>query len=154
MPDPALIECFLHEDEVGFVGASREPKSFANAVYRHLRDGGRTMHPVHPSADAIEGDTCVTDVAHLPDQVHAVVVMLDAQRARTVVDQCIERGIEMIWLHRGAGPGAVSPEAVAACRAASVAVVDGACPMMFAEPVGWFHRIHRGVSRRRFVPVG
>lgn len=153
MPDLVTIERFLDEDQVGFVGASRESKNFANAVYRHLRDGNRTMFPVHPEVDSIEGDACVATVEDLPEQVRAVIVMLDAERARGVVDQCIARGVDMIWLHRGAGPGAVSPGAVAACRAAGVAVVDGACPMMFAEPVGWFHRVHRGLARRRFQPV-
>jgi uncharacterized protein len=151
MPDLATIERFLDEDQLGFVGASREPENFANAVYRHLRDGHRTMHPVHLEADTIEGDTSVRTVGELPEHVRAVVVMLDADRAREVVDQCIDRGVDMIWLHRGAGPGAVSPEAVDACRAAGVEVVDGACPMMFAEPVGWFHRMHRGLARRRFA---
>jgi hypothetical protein len=28
-----------------------------------------------------------------------------------------------------------------------VAVVEGACPLMFLEPVGWFHRAHRGIRR-------
>lgn len=26
-------------------------------------------------------------------------------------------------------------------------VVAGACPLMFLEPVGWFHRVHRAVRR-------
>lgn len=153
MPDIATIERFLAEPHIGFIGASRNPREFANGVYRHLRDDGRILHPVHPEADEIEADPCVATVADLPDTVRAVLVMLDAERARDVVDQCIDRGIDIIWLHRGAGAGAVSPDAIAACRAAGVAVVDGACPMMFAEPVGWFHRVHRRLAGRRFVPV-
>jgi uncharacterized protein len=151
MPDPAVIDRFLAEPRLGFVGASRDPRQFANSVYRHLRDGGRSITPVHPEADAIEGDPAVASVADLPSDVSAVLVMLDAERAGAVVDDCIEHGVEMVWLHRGAGPGAVSESAVAACRAAGLAVVDGACPMMFAEPVGWFHRMHRTLVKRRFV---
>lgn len=41
----------------------------------------------------------------------------------------------------------MSPEAVALCREHGIEVVDGACPLMFSEPVGWFHRVHR-VGRR------
>lgn len=154
MPDIDTVERFLTEPHVGFVGASRNPKAFANSVYRHLRADGRMMHPVHPAATEIESDRCVTTVADLPDEVRAVLVMLDAERARAVVDQCIDRGIERIWLHQGAGPGAVSPGAVEACHRAGVEVVDGACPMMFAEPVGWLHRAHRVLARRRFTVAG
>lgn len=56
-----------------------------------------------------------------------------------VVHQCAEAGIPRVWL----GLGAVSPEAVRLCREEGIAVVDGACPMMFAEPVGFAHRCHR-----------
>ncbi len=30
---------------------SRDTKQFANAVYRRLRDGGRVVYPVNPTAD-------------------------------------------------------------------------------------------------------
>ena len=63
MPDISTIERFLDEPHVGFVGASRNSKEFANSVYRHLRDGGRILHPVHPEADSLESDTCVASVA-------------------------------------------------------------------------------------------
>ncbi len=56
-----------------------------------------------------------------------------------------------VWLHRGVGTGAVSERAVELCREAGVAVVDGACPLMFAEPVGAFHKLHRMISRRRIA---
>ena len=34
---------------------------------------------------------------------------------------------------------------MALCHEAGVDVVEGACPMMFLEPVGWFHRLHRSM---------
>ena len=33
-------------------------------------------------------------------------------------------------------------------RDAGVQVIDGACPLMFAEPVGWIHRLHRAQHAR------
>jgi predicted CoA-binding protein len=150
MPDRTTIDEFLALPRIGFVGASRDPKQFANSVYRHLRDGGRTLVPVHPEAASIEGDPCVRTVGDLPDGVDGVLVMLPPPATRAVVDECIAHGIGSVWLHRGVGSGAVSEEAVSACRNAGVAVVDGACPLMFAEPVGWFHRAHRSIARRHF----
>lgn len=147
--DRVTVDRFLAENRIAFIGAHRDPKQFSNSVYRHLREGGRTMLPVHPDADLIEGDPCVTRVSDIPDPIDAALLMVNAETARGIVDECIDRGIGQIWLHRGAGPGAVSEEAVAACRAADVAVIEGACPMMFAEPVGWFHRLHRFTVKRR-----
>ena len=151
MPSRATIDEVLAQRDLAFVGVSRDPKRFANTVYRHLRDGGRLMHPVHRDADRIEGDRAVPSIADLPDGIGAVIVMLPADAALDVVHQAIERGIPRVWLHRGFGRGADSRAAVEACCAAGVAVVDGACPLMFAEPVGSFHRVHRVVARRRIA---
>lgn len=151
MPTRAAIDDFLACDRVAVVGVSRKDQAFANAVYRHLREGGRTMVPVHPEADTIAGDDCAPSIADLPDDIEGVLVMVNADAAVDVVQQCIDRGVPRIWLHRGSGPGAVSDESVRRCREAGVEVVDGACPLMFAEPVGWFHRLHRAISGRRIA---
>ena len=37
--------------------------------------------------------------------------------------------------------------AARAGEAAGVTVIDGECILMFAEPAGWFHRLHRGLYR-------
>ena len=159
MADLSTIQRFLATDVIGVVGVRRDPKQFANGVYRRLRDTGRTLVPVHPEADAIEGDACVPTVDQLPGEARALLVMVNAERSgdvvRRFVDDRIGRGIEpgtlTVWLHRGAGAGAVSDEAVQACRDAGVPVVDGACPLMFLEPVRGIHRLHRFMIRRRLT---
>jgi hypothetical protein len=35
------------------------------------------------------------------------------------------------------------------CREQGIEVIAGACPLTFLEPVGWFHRVHRAVRRRK-----
>ncbi len=77
--------------------------------------------------------------------------MVPASAAADVVrEAAAARGdAPMIWLHKGAGQGAVSAEAVALCHDAGLDVVDGACPMMFEEPVATFHKIHRVLVRHR-----
>ncbi|MGD9705602.1 MAG: CoA-binding protein [Acidimicrobiia bacterium] len=151
MPSRTVIEEFLTQRHLAFVGASRDPKQFANAVYRHLREGGREMYPVHPIAADIEGDLVYARLADVPDPVDGVVVMVKPDAAEQVVQDAIARGVPRVWLHRGVGNGAVTERAVELCREAGVAVVDGACPMMFAEPVGAFHRLHRLISGRRIA---
>jgi predicted CoA-binding protein len=74
--------------------------------------------------------------------------MVPAEGAAAVVGQAVERGIPRVWLHRGVGRGSVSEEAVRVCRDNGIAVVDGACPLMFDEPVRGVHRIHRLMASR------
>jgi len=153
MPDINAISDFLAQPRLAFAGASRDPKQFANTVYRELRSHGHTMLPIHPAAADIEGDACVTSPRALPQPVDGIVVMLPPADALPVVQAAVESGIPRVWLHRGIGSPPVSAEAVQYCRDRGVAVVDGACPLMFLEPVGWFHRVHRSFRRRSFRPA-
>lgn len=153
MPDMNAVTDFLAQPRLAFAGASRDPKQFANTVYRELRSHGHSMVPIHPSAAEIEGDPCVTSPRALPLPVDGIVVMLQPADSLAVVQAAVEAGIPRVWLHRGIGGPQVSAEAVQYCRDRGVRVVDGACPLMFLEPVGWFHRMHRGFSRRSFRPA-
>lgn len=98
---------------------------------------------MNPHATEIDGDPCVASVDELPDDIDGAIVMVPADASAGVVQACIDRGIPRVWLHQGAGPSSVSSEAVALCREHGIEVVDGACPLMFAAPVAWFHRVHR-----------
>jgi hypothetical protein len=151
MASRAVIDEFLQQRHLAFVGVSRDPKQFGNAVYRQLRDGGRTMYPIHAQAPTIEGDTAYARLADVPEPLDGVVVMLKPGPAEAFVGECVERGVPRVWLHRGFGAGADTDAAVRACRDAGIAVVDGACPMMFAEPVAAFHRVHHYFVKRRFA---
>jgi len=143
MPTRAAIDDFLAQGHLAFIGVSRDTKEFANSVYRTLRDRGRTMYPVHREAATLEGDTCWATLAQVPDPVDGVVIMVPADRMADMAREAVARGIPRVWLHRGAGQPAVPQEAVDVCRDAHVVVVDGACPLMFDEPVGGVHRLHR-----------
>jgi predicted CoA-binding protein len=143
MPTRAAIDDFLAQHRLAFIGVSHNPKEFSAGVYRELRDHGYELFPVNPGADLIEGDACVPTVADLPDGLDGAIVMVPADASASVVEACIDKGIPRVWLHKGVGPSSVSDEAVALCREHGIEVIDGACPMMFAEPTAWFHRVHR-----------
>jgi predicted CoA-binding protein len=153
MPERKMIEDFLAQRHLAFVGVSRDTKQFANTVYRRLRADGRILYPVNPAAggNPIEGDRSYGQLSDVPDPVDGVVVMVPAEAAAAVVRQAVQRGIPRVWLHRGVGRGSVTEEAVQVCRDSGTAVVDGACPFMFDEPVRGIHRIHRLMASRRIA---
>jgi len=150
VPDRKVIDDFLAQHHLAFVGVSRDTRQFANTVYRHLRSEGRVLYPVNAAANGvpIEGDQSFPTLAAVPDPVDGVIVMVPGPSTIDVVRDAVDRGIPRVWLHRSGGPP-VPREAVQLCRDSNVAVVDGACPLMFAEPVRGFHRLHRFVSGRR-----
>lgn len=153
MPSTQSIDRFLAQDHLAVVGVSRNAKEFTNAVYRRLREGGRTLYPVNAAADGapIEGDRSYRSLLDVPDPLDGVLVMVPAPAAAAVVREAIARGAPRVWLHRGAGKGSVSDEAVTLCREHGIDVVDGACPLMFEAPVAGIHRFHRFFVRRRLA---
>lgn len=151
MPTKQAIDEFLAQRHIGFVGVSRNAKGFSHAVYRHLRTGGRTLYPVNPNVEELEGDRVYASVRDLPVEVASVFVMVNLRASRTVVEDCIYRGIERVWFHKGVGPGSASAEAVDLARSHGMVVVDGACPLMFDDPVRHLHKMHKWVSGNRIA---
>ncbi len=153
MPSRAAIDDFLAQEHIALVGVSRDSHSFANDVYRKLRADGRTMYPVNSMATGptLEGDICYQRLSAVPDPVDGAIIMVPARVAVNVVQDAIDRGVKRVWLHRGLGEGAVSPSAISMCEKAGVTVIDGACPLMFLEPVRSVHRVHRLFAGRRFA---
>ena len=74
--------------------------------------------------------------------------MVPAGVALDVVNDAATAGVTKVWLFKGIGAaGAVSDDVLAACERADITVVAGACPMMFLEPIGAFHKVHRALRR-------
>ena len=103
---------------------------------------------VNPNATTVSGDPAVADLASVPGELDGVIVMVNTEAAVDVVRECAKLGVPRVWLFKGiGGAGAVSDEAIELCRQHGINVIEGACPLMFLEPVGWFHRLHRSARR-------
>ena len=150
MIDPVAAREFLSHKRIVVAGASNEPKNFGGTIYKELKGRGYEVVAVNPKAGTVDGDPCYADLASVPGDVEGVIVMVPKDRSAEVVRACTARGVERVWLFQGiGGPGSVSDEAVQVCRENGITVVAGACPMMFLEPAGWFHRAHRTVRRMK-----
>lgn len=145
MIDTGMVQEFLSCERLAVVGASDDKGSFGGEIYRQLRDHGYRVVAVNPGRETVAGDPCYPDVAALPEPVDGVVVMVGKDRSAGAVQQCLDAGVPRVWLFKGAGPGAVSAEAVRLCEEHGTPVIAGACPLMFLEPMAWFHKLHRGV---------
>jgi len=155
MIDQSAALRFLDLPRLAVVGASDDPRKFGNTIYRELRKRGRDAVAVNPNVSSIDGEPCYPDLGSLPEPVDGVVVMVGRDHSAEVVQSCADHGIKKVWLFKGlGGPGAVSDEALAICRDNGIGVVAGACPLMFLEPVGSVHRVHRALRRLNRSLVG
>lgn len=143
MASREAIDRFLAGRRVGLVGASRAGRKFGNTVLRELRGKGYEVIPVHPVAPAIDGIECRPSVAALPDGVEGLILVVPPAQSEALVGEAASRGIRRIWMQ----PGAESAAAIESCRQAGIEAIHGECILMFAEPAGWIHRLHRGLNR-------
>ena len=149
MIDPLTVEDFFAHRRLAVVGVSDQRDNFARTVYQQLGDRGYEVVAVNPRVATVAGDTCYPNLASVPGDLDGVIVMVNPEATVEVVRDAAALGIHRVWLFKGlGGPGAVSDEAVELCHQQGIQFIAGACPMMFLEPVGWFHRLHRGMRRR------
>jgi len=137
------VDDFLAQRRIAVAGVSRSQPGVANAIYKKLRAAGYEVFPVNPSADEVEGDRCYPDLASIPNGVDGVVIGTRPEAAETIVYECARLGIRRVWMHRFVGQGSVSDAAERFCREHDIAVIAGACPMMYVPPVDIAHKCFR-----------
>jgi uncharacterized protein len=143
---------FLASKRIAVTGVSRRPKDHgANTVFKRLRDRGYDVFAVNPNTDRVEGVTSYHDLKSIPGGVEAVVIGTRPEIADDTMRECVELGIQRVWMHRGPGAGSVSPTATAYGREHGVTVIDGGCPCMFGPTADFSHKIMR-VFLSKHVP--
>jgi predicted CoA-binding protein len=131
---------------VAVTGVSRTPKTHgSNNVFRRLRERGYEVFAVNPSTTQVEGVTSYPDLGSIPGGVEAVVIGTRPERAEATMRECVELGIQFVWMHRGPGAGSVSAAATRYGREHGVTVIDGGCPLMFGPAGDLGHKVMRVV---------
>ena len=144
------VRSFLDGHRIALVGASDRKDSFANTVGQALTDHGYDVVPVNPRLAVLDQRPCYPTVADIPGPIDGAIVMVGPDHAASAVEDVAAADVSQIWLFKGlGGPGAATPDAIAACDRHGLHTVAGACPLMFLEPVGSAHRIHRSVRKLR-----
>jgi hypothetical protein len=79
----------------------------------------------------------------LPEVPGGAVIVVSPKVTENVVRDAAAAGIRRIWLQQGAE----SKEAIDFCKENGIDVTHGHCILMFAEPTGFPHRVHRYIWR-------
>jgi predicted CoA-binding protein len=135
---PSKHEAFWNHRRYAVVGRS-EAKPFPALTYQALkRASGKTVYPVDPSADRIEGDAAFDDLASLPEPVDAVVLELPKEETADWVAKAAEAGIKDVWIHMGRE----TPEALAIADERGLSLCTGTCAVQYLD--GSFpHNVHK-----------
>jgi uncharacterized protein len=135
---------FLASERIAVTGVSRTPAGHGgNIVYNRLKDRGYQVFAVNPNAEEVEGDPCYHDLGSIPGGVDAVVIATAPDAAAATMQQCVDVGIDQVWMHRSFGAGSVSDPATELGRRHGITVIDGGCPLMFPPTSDGPHRFLR-----------
>jgi uncharacterized protein len=134
------VESFVGQHKLAVVGVSRDPKKFGNMAYKALKEKGYAVYPINRNVEIVAGDKCYANLGALPEPVEGVVIVVPPQETEQVVREAEAAGIKNVWMQQGSE----SEAAIQYCQQHGLDEVHGECIMMFAPPVGSFHRWHRG----------
>jgi hypothetical protein len=139
----ATVQDFVAQRRLALVGASSSGKKFGNVILKELTAKGYQLRPVHPTASSVDGQACVPELGALRGQVDGVIIVVPPAQTEKVVEQAAQAGIRRVWMQQGAE----SARAVELCAQHGLTEVHGECILMFAEPTGVPHRVHRFFKR-------
>ena len=117
----ARIQAFLAADSFAVVGASVDRSKYGNKVLRCYQQHGRTVHPIHPRADTVEGLKAYHSLAALPTPVPAISVITPPAITEQVVRDAAAAGVRHVWMQ----PGAESDAAIKAAEELGLSVIAG-----------------------------
>ena len=137
----SLVEDFLAQKKIAVIGVSDKRETGCNLAYRTFKERGYAVSAVNPRLASFEGDECYRDLKSIPEKPDAVFILTSPKIAEEIVQQCIDLGIERVWMHclMGTKPGlaksmtSVSQEAVRMGRENGIRIIPGGCPNQFLK---------------------
>lgn len=134
----STYEAFWTNRRFAVVGHSAS-KPFPTLTYNALKAlADKTVYPVDPSTDRIEGDAAFGDLASLPEPVDAVVIEVPKEETAGWVEQAAAAGVADVWIHQGRE----TPAALALAEEKGLNLRTGACAVQYLD--GSFpHNVHR-----------
>jgi predicted CoA-binding protein len=96
------IEQFLQSSAFAVVGASSNRAKYGNKVLRCYLQHGKTVYPVNPQDELIEGLPVQHSISDLPDEVDSISIITPPEVTEKIVAAAIQKGIKNIWMQPGA----------------------------------------------------
>ncbi|RMF07654.1 MAG: CoA-binding protein, partial [Candidatus Neomarinimicrobiota bacterium] len=135
-------QAFWELDRYAVVGHSSK-RRFPLLTYTGLKQRGKTVFPVDPEADQIDGDPACRDLASLPERVDGVVIETPPEESAGWVRQAADAGISRVWIHQRCD----TAEARTLAREKGLELWTGTCAVMYLRRGFHIHGFHRLINR-------
>jgi predicted CoA-binding protein len=139
---PSNYETFWEKQSFAVVGHQAK-KNFPILTYRGLKNLGKKIYAVDPSAAEIEGERAYATLAEIPAKVEAVILEVPKDETAEWVSKVAEAGIGDLWIHMGRE----TPEAIKLAEEKGINVRSGTCAVMYVTPGLTFHSMHKWIMK-------
>jgi predicted CoA-binding protein len=135
-------ESFFDLERFAVVGRSAA-KPFPLLSYRGLKGRGKTVFPVDPSAETVDGDRAFDSLSALPEPVQGLIVEVPKEETRDWVAAAADAGVKDVWVHMAHD----TREAVELAEAKAINLRTGTCAVMYLQKGLSYHSIHKWIMQ-------
>ena len=101
MNDQTIVELLQNVNTIAVIGLSPKQTRPSHRVAKHLQAFSYTVLPVRPGVTTILGQDVYKSLEGIPFKVDLVNVFRASKYVPTIVDSCINMGINKIWVQEG-----------------------------------------------------
>lgn len=138
-----LVDSFISEQNVAVLGVSSKGRGFGVSIYKHLSARGYNVYAVNPNGGDIGGRNIYRSLSDIQSKIDFVITVIPPSETTKVVREIYNLGITKVWMQLGSE----SEEAINFCNEKKIDVVTNQCIIMFTEPIGLIHKVHRWVMK-------
>ncbi|MFH1422020.1 MAG: acetate--CoA ligase family protein [Planctomycetota bacterium] len=94
------LDCIFRPKSIAVIGASKNKGKIGREIIHNLIEGefeGKVF-PINPKADVIHSIKCYNSVLKVPDDVDLAVIVVPRDAVKSVVEECIKKGVKGIIL--------------------------------------------------------
>lgn len=136
-----IIQSIVNSKHLAVVGVS--DNKFGGAIYKTLKKRGYSVYPVHPSHKFFDNDKCYANLDQLPENIESAIFAVSPNVSEQIIEQMKNSTITQIWFQQGNLYTIAEEKA----QLRGIQTVSGKCILMYAEPVGGIHALHRFFSK-------
>lgn len=119
---------FLSQKSFAVAGASTDREKYGNKVVRVYLQNNKTVYPINPKAEEVEGAKAYPSVAAVPEDGFALSIVTPPPVTLQVVREALKRGVRHFWMQ----PGAENETAVKEAEDAGATVIHGGSCVLVA----------------------
>ncbi len=108
------------------VGATDNKEKFGFKIFKAMLERGMQVYPINPGITEVMGQKCYQTLKDLPNKPDAVNFVVPPRVGEQIIRDCVELGIQNIWLQ----PGADAEQVILLAQQQKLTVVHHACIML------------------------